>query len=75
MNERDLFNDQATPPFKNPHAAGLVDRCRKCGGTDFVNHPLMHAPHNGRSLRRDCRRCGWTFGFPIWYGVESEAAE
>ena len=44
-----------------------IDRCR-CGSTEFVDVILEHSPHNGKSIRRDCRRCGHLHSFPVWYG-------
>lgn len=79
MSQRDLFSDPApTSPATshvNPLALPLVDRCEKCGGTEHVDRRLWHWPHAGRSVRRDCARCGWTFGFSRWYDTEVEVAE
>ena len=36
--------------------------CR-CGGTTWRDVPI----HGGRSVRRDCGRCGRFLGFPVWY--------
>lgn len=62
MSRRSLFdNVDATPT-----PAGL--ECERCGSDRVVDVRLNHAPHNGRSVRRDCARCGKTLGFPEWYG-------
>lgn len=37
--------------------------CR-CGSTTWRDVPI----HDGRSVRRDCGRCGRFINFPIWYG-------
>ncbi len=37
--------------------------CR-CGSTTWVDVSI----HAGRSIRRDCGRCGRFLGFPVWYG-------
>lgn len=37
--------------------------CR-CGSTTWRDVPI----HDGRSVRRDCGRCGRFIKFPIWYG-------
>ena len=37
--------------------------CR-CGSTSWRDEPI----HGGRSMRRDCRRCGRFVKFPVWYG-------
>lgn len=75
MNQSELFNE--APPATshvNPLAAALVTTCRKCGGAEYVDHRLEHAPHNGTSVRRDCARCGWTMGFPTWHGEQVEVS-
>jgi hypothetical protein len=42
-------------------------RCDRCGATEFVEV----STHNGASIRRDCGRCGRTWGFPVWRGEQS----
>jgi len=37
--------------------------CR-CGSTTWRDVPI----HGGRSVRRDCARCGRFLGFPVWKG-------
>ena len=41
----------------------LATRCR-CGSTTFRDVPI----HKGRSIRRDCVRCGHFVAFLVWYG-------
>ena len=36
--------------------------CDGCGRHQYVDTPI----HGGRSIRRDCERCGRTWGFPVW---------
>jgi hypothetical protein len=43
--------------------------CQRCGSPAFVDTRI----HGGRSVRRDCDRCGITWGFPVWFGVVNEA--
>lgn len=45
-------------PTKSAEAA-----CQ-CGSTEGIDVPI----HEGRSLRRDCARCGRFLDFPVWYG-------
>ena len=40
-------------------------RCDRCGAAAFVEVPT----HGGASVRRDCGRCGRTWGFPVWRGI------
>ena len=40
-------------------------RCDRCGAAKFVEVPT----HGGASVRRDCGRCGRTWGFPVWRGL------
>lgn len=61
------------PPATTPAVASL-DRCvtqyeprvvcSRCGCDRFVEIPI----HKGHSRRADCTRCGFTLGFPLWYG-------
>ncbi len=44
--------------------------CRNCGSTEFCEIPV----HQGRSVRRDCARCGRTFNFPVWNGEQNETS-
>lgn len=38
--------------------------CHRCGATTWSDTPI----HGGRSVRRDCARCGRFVDFPVWYG-------
>ncbi|REK17366.1 MAG: hypothetical protein DWQ37_06130 [Planctomycetota bacterium] len=44
--------------------AGRPAGACQCGSTRWIDVPI----HNGQSVRRDCRRCGQTIEFPVWYG-------
>jgi hypothetical protein len=48
--------------------------CR-CGSTAWKDVVLTHSPHNGRSVRRDCARCGRTLGLLRWYGGPGNLAD
>ena len=50
------------PPAPAIDATG--PRCDKCGCRDFIDTPI----HGGQSVRRDCRHCHRTMGFPLWHG-------
>jgi hypothetical protein len=39
-------------------------RCGSCGTRQFVDVSI----HGGRSVRRDCARCGQFVSFPVWHG-------
>jgi hypothetical protein len=39
-------------------------KCTRCGSTDRVEVPI----HAGRSIRRDCGKCGFPCGHSVWYG-------
>jgi len=56
-----------------PHAGQSrpAGRCSGCGGTEHRDIPI----HDGRSVRRDCARCGRLFNppWPVWYGVANPA--
>ncbi len=41
--------------------------CRRCRSTAFTDVRI----HGGRSSRRDCANCGQVFGFPVWFGRET----
>jgi hypothetical protein len=41
-----------------------LPQCDRCRSKEFVDVPI----HGGRSLRRDCARCGQFLDFPLWYG-------
>jgi len=40
--------------------------CARCGAGEFRDVPI----HEGRSIRRECARCGRFVGFPVWHGKE-----
>ena len=48
---------------RNDAPAAADFRCSTCGCVRFVDVKI-HG--DGRSVRRDCWRCGHTIGFPIW---------
>jgi hypothetical protein len=58
--------------FRQPKAAAFPrkpkprkpDAVCPCGSTQWRDVPI----HGGRSIRRDCARCGRFLGFPLWYG-------
>ena len=65
----DLADWLARPPVADaPGAPAEPDpggpRCDRCGAAEFVEV----STHNGASIRRDCGRCGRTWGFPVWRG-------
>jgi len=48
-------------------ALRLEGPCDNCGSLGFKDRPI----HQGRSVRRDCDKCGKTWGFPVWAGTQS----
>ena len=45
------------------------DRCPPGMGFVDGDRALHVMPiHDGKSIRRDCARCGRFIGFPVWYG-------
>lgn len=56
-NKVNTIKKETTPDPAAPH-------CDRCGHTEFRDVPI----HAGRSIRRDCARCGRLVGFPVWYG-------
>ena len=54
----------AMPARDKPGASQPGQSCKRCGGTKFVDFCI----HRGQSIRRDCRKCGQTLCFPVWYG-------
>lgn len=50
-----------------------VPSCRRCGSTRFVDVVLTYPPHDGRTVRRDCAKCGRFWDFVLWYGQQNEA--
>ena len=55
------------PPADEPNAA----RCPRCRYAAYVDVPI----HDGRSVRRDCARCGRFLAFPVWYGKPMQDCE
>jgi len=55
----------ATAPDSLPAAVRLAEpeRICRCGSTRYRDVSI----HSGRSVRRDCARCGRFLGFLIWY--------
>jgi hypothetical protein len=49
------------------NAADPIDRCTKCGSTQFCDFDT----HDGDSTRRDCKRCGFTLDFVRWHESET----
>jgi hypothetical protein len=56
------FRKPKTPP--PPRKPKRPDAVCRCGSTQWRDVPI----HGGRSIRRDCARCGRFLGFPLWYG-------
>jgi hypothetical protein len=54
---------KASPPQRPPKPK-RPDAVCPCGSTKWRDVPI----HGGRSIRRDCARCGRFLGFPLWYG-------
>jgi hypothetical protein len=55
-------SDETERPKNEGSPAGPC--CDRCGGAEFVEV----STHGGASVRRDCGRCGRTWGFPVWRG-------
>ncbi|MBI2826536.1 MAG: hypothetical protein HYX69_17835 [Planctomycetia bacterium] len=51
-------------PTRDAPARPVKAVCR-CGSTTWQDVPI----HGGRSVRRDCGRCGRFSAFTIWYGT------
>ncbi len=58
----------SAPQEEAINSASAGPCCDRCGGAEFVEVPV----HGGASVRRDCGRCGRTWGFPLWRGVGEE---
>jgi hypothetical protein len=58
---------KASPPQRPPKPKRPDAVCR-CGSTRWRDVPI----HGGRSIRRDCARCGRFLSFPLWYGQREE---
>ena len=48
-----------------------ASRCHRCGSSKYVDVSI----HGGRSVRRDCARCGRFVTFPKWYGTKTDRFE
>ena len=59
--------EQPALPIAPPPVSPSGPKCRRCGSRLSVDVPI----HEGRSIRRDCRKCGRFVGFPVWYGQPS----
>jgi hypothetical protein len=58
---------KASPPQRPPKPKRPDAVCR-CGSTRWRDVPI----HGGRSIRRDCARCGRFLSFPLWYGHKED---
>jgi hypothetical protein len=58
------FRQPKTPPPPRKPKPKRPDAVCRCGSTQWRDVPI----HGGRSIRRDCARCGRFLGFPLWYG-------
>jgi hypothetical protein len=62
--------------FRQPKAAPSPRKAKPrkpdavcpCGSTQWRDVPI----HGGRSIRRDCARCGRFIAFPLWYGRKED---
>lgn len=52
------------PPPTHVEGSPKAPSCDRCRHAEFREVPI----HDGQSIRRDCARCGRTWGFPVWYG-------
>jgi hypothetical protein len=53
-------------PFADPIPLTV---CTKCGSTEYRDREI----HNGQSQMRECARCNYTMGIPLWYGEPAQA--
>jgi hypothetical protein len=58
---------KASPPQRPPKPK-RPDAVCPCGSTKWRDVPI----HGGRSIRRDCARCGRFIAFPLWYGRKED---
>jgi hypothetical protein len=58
---------KATPPPRKTKPR-KPDAICPCGSTQWRDVPI----HGGRSIRRDCARCGRFIAFPLWYGRKED---
>lgn len=59
-------------PVVHHEAGGKPDSnapCPRCGATKRREVPI----HGGKSVRRDCAKCGRFLCFPVWYGKKMDA--
>lgn len=63
----DVDNALNAEPAPIIDPATTTEQICRCGSTMWRNVPI----HDGRSVRRDCGRCGRFIEFPIWYGNET----
>ena len=66
-----LWTDGKTAEWSCPkcgRTSGPIvqQKCRRCGSTQYHDVPI----HNGKSIRRDCARCGRFLDFPAWHGTQ-----
>jgi hypothetical protein len=59
----ELLTLLAPPTDRRPLGKAI---CR-CGSPAWRDVPI----HGGRSLRRDCGRCGRFISFPVWHGQDT----
>lgn len=62
--ESPVWPERRSDPDTLPLPAG-VECCDRCGSTETTDTDI----HGGRSVRRDCARCGRFRKFVTWYGV------
>jgi len=58
----DWMTDPEGWPGSKSHCEPAPDTCDRCGSDQHRDFPI----HGGRSIRRDCGRCGRTLGFLKW---------
>jgi len=58
-----LTAPRTQPTTRLPTPAG-TDLCDRCGSIETTDATI----HDGRSVRRDCARCGRFIRFSVWYG-------
>ena len=62
------FRQPKTPPPPRKPKPRKPDAVCPCGSTQWRDVPI----HGGRSIRRDCARCGRFLSFPLWYGHKED---
>lgn len=59
------FLDLPTTSLRNSFAdPTLLTVCLKCGSTKYRDRVI----HDGQSQIRECARCNYSMGIPLWYG-------